>query len=216
MFLLAGDWWTLFKDTEGKDEKLATGIKIHASDLYAELLPNLTHPVDKELAKTRGAGSITMGGKKPPKGGKKLGNILINSDFEDELSGWVLRGEAVAIQSPKDAHSGNYFCQLKSRGYVGVEQHVTVSPGATLVLQMWIDFGFQGNDTSKFEVWSDRECVADGKFRVVKTVGRWRLVTSQVRLPQLLSKETLRVGVALWNPEGAAVRVDDCELTCTP
>ena len=75
MFLLAGDWWTLSKDTKGKDKKLATGIETHARDLYAELQPNLTRPVDKELARTRAAGGRNMAGNKPDKGRPKLDAI---------------------------------------------------------------------------------------------------------------------------------------------
>ncbi len=58
MFDLAGDWWTLSEDPKEKDEKLATGIKTHASCLYAELLPNLKHPVKTVLAQRRAAGGI--------------------------------------------------------------------------------------------------------------------------------------------------------------
>ena len=72
MFDLAGDWWTLFEveDTEGKDKKLATGIKTHASDLYAELLPNLT-PVKKVLAARRAKGGFPV----PPKP-KRIDNSI--------------------------------------------------------------------------------------------------------------------------------------------
>ena len=84
MFLLAGDWWTLSEDTKGKDKKLATGIETHARDLYAELQPNLTRPVDKELARTRAAGGRNMGGKKPDNGRNKLRILVISGNKTEQ------------------------------------------------------------------------------------------------------------------------------------
>ena len=113
MFLLAGDWWTLSEDPKVKDKKLAAGIKTHASDLYAELLPNLTHPVDKKLAKTRGADGRNMVVNKPDKGRPKLGEIenSIGMEFVELPAGKFLMGEgsgAVGVILTKPFWLGKY------------------------------------------------------------------------------------------------------------
>ena len=113
MFLLAGDWWTLSEDTKGKDKKLATGIETHARDLYAELQPNLTRPVDKELARTRAPGGINMGGKKLAKGRNKLGAIenSIGMEFVEIPKGKFVMGEgggAVGVILRKPFWLGKY------------------------------------------------------------------------------------------------------------
>ena len=95
MFLLAGDWWTLSDDPKEKDKKLATGIKNHASDLYAALLPNLIHPIHKELTRTRAVGGINMVGNKLAKGRNKLGVIenSIGMEFVEIPKGNFVMGE---------------------------------------------------------------------------------------------------------------------------
>ena len=95
MFVLAGDWWTLYERVKGKNEKLATGIKNHAGDLYRELLPNLTNAVHQERAKNRVA-ECNDGGKLP-KRRIKLG--AIDNSIEMDL---------VRIPAPGDFLMGKH------------------------------------------------------------------------------------------------------------